>query len=159
MGKQAESFGGRYPVVLDDGREAVYYDPTEAVEEHAAASTPPKTLGGLAVDEGKVLEQDEHGRTGANRSGKIVAIAKRGQEEVFAHLNFAVVLPAVASDPDEAMAHARRYLKRAGLEARDFLSFNVTTHYYMAPLGKRECGWSFAFESKPFELGAPRLER
>lgn len=153
-----QSYGGRFPVAMEDGTEVVYYDPTEAVEEHAGADTPQKTLGGLSVDEGTPLEQDEDGKTGANSSGRVLAVPKRGQEEIFAQLNFAVVLPASASDPDEAMGHARRYLKKAGLRPSDFLSFNVTTHYYLAPLGKRECGWSFSFESKPFSV-TPQLEQ
>ncbi len=145
-------FQGRRAVELEDGREVAYYDPAEAVEEHAAAQSS-KTLGGLAVDEGEVLQQDENGQTGANRTGRVVAVAKRGQEEIFAHLDFPAVLSVSAHDPDEAMAHARRYLQRAGLKPGDFLSFNVTTHYYNAPLGKRECGWSFSFHSKPFGSG------
>lgn len=157
MGNSAESEGVRFPVELDDGREVVYYDPTEAVEEHAAAKHSPKTLGGLAIDEGEVLEQDEHGRTEANSSGKIIALAKRGEEDPFSYLKFPTVLPVVASTADEAMAHVRRHLKRQGISPKDFLSFNVTTHYYLAPLGKRECGWSFSFEQKPFAM-APRRE-
>ena len=153
MASSADSSAGRFPVELEDGREIVYYDPTEAVEEHAAGKRPRKTLGGLEVDEGEVLEQDEQGRTEANSSGLIVALAKRGQEDPFSYLKFPTVLQAVASTADEAMAHVRRHLKRKGLSPKDFLSFNVTTHYYLAPLGKRECGWSFSFEQKPWASG------
>lgn len=156
MANSAEPSSGRFPVELEDGREIVYYDPTEAVEEHAAAQKPGKTLGGLEVDEGEILEQDELGRTEANSSGMIVALAKRGQEEPFSHLKFPTVLPAVASTADEAMAHVRRYLKRRRMAPGDFLSFNVTTHYYIAPLGKRECGWSFSFEQKPWAIEPKR---
>lgn len=159
MGKQADSeFTGRSVIAQEDGTEVAYYDPTEAVEEHAASKAKQKEIGGIPVDEGEVLEQDENGKTGANSSGRIVAIPKRGQEEIFSHLDFAAVVPVSADDSHEAMLHVRRYLKRAGLSAGDFLSFSVTTHYYLAPLGKRECGWSFSFESKPFGL-FPTLER
>lgn len=155
MAQPESSFGGCRVVQLEDGQEVAYYDPTEAVEEHAASQST-RTLGGLAVDDGELLESDENGRTVSNRSGRVVAVAKRGQEEIFAHLDFPAVLPVSASDPDEAMAHARRYLKQAGLKPGDFLSFDVTTHYYQAALGKRECGWSFSFHSNPFGPGVVR---
>lgn len=150
--KQQPGFDGREIVVLDDGRELAYYDPTEAVEEHHQSKLQQKTLGGLAIDEGTVLEPDEQGSTGANRSGKVVAIPKIGQEEVFAHLEFQTVAPGAAEDVDSAMHRVREYMERIGLTRKHFQSFTVTTHYYLAPLGKRECGWSFSFESTPFSF-------
>lgn len=149
MADREESYAGRKLVQGAEG-EIAYYDPTEAVEEYAQRGT--KSLGGLTVDEGEALPQDEHGQTAANSSGKVVAVPMRGQEEVFAHLDFPVTLNVPASDADEAMGHVRRHLQRRGFSPRDFLSFNVTSHYYMAPLGKRLCGWSFSFESKPFSV-------
>lgn len=151
-----DEFQGRKAVDLDDGREAVLYDPTEAIEEWAAEGVAHKRIGsldgGVEVDMGEALDQDENGQTGANSSGTVVAVAKRGQEEIFAHLKFSAVLPVSAGTLDEAMDHARRHLLRAGLNSTDFLSFNMTTHYYQAALGKRECGWSFAFEQRPQNL-------
>lgn len=101
-----------------------------------------KSLGGLTVDQGKSLDPEEI--ADARIPGKLIAVAKRGQEAVFGHLNLSPVIPVSAADADEAMAHARRYLKRAGI-TRNFLSFDLTTHFYLAPLGKRVCGWSFTF--------------
>jgi len=153
---EPEEFQGRRLVDLDDGREAVLYDPTEAVEEWAEEESARKRIGaldgGIEVDQGEVIEQDEDGQTGANSSGTVVAVPKRGQEEIFAQLKFSAVLPVSAGSIDEAMDHARRHLLRAGLSSKDFLSFNMTTHYYQAALGKRECGWSFAFEQRPQSL-------
>jgi len=153
---EPEAFGGREEIELEDGREAALYDPSEAVEEWDRERAETRTIGsldgGLQVDSGEPLKQDESGRTRANSSGRIIAVPKRGQEEIFAHLKFPAVLPMSAKDVDEAMDHARRQLLRAGLTPADFMSFNITTHYYQAPLGKRECGWSFSFESKPFGL-------
>lgn len=151
-----QDFTGREELELEDGREAVLYDPSEAVEEWSRGQEETLTIGsldgGLQVDSGEPLEQDESGKTRANSSGRIIAVPKRGQEEVFAHLKFPAVLSTSARDVDEAMDHARRQLLRIGLTPADFLSFNITTHYYQAPLGKRECGWSFSFEAKPFGL-------
>lgn len=145
-------FDGREVVVLDDGRELAYYDPSEAVEEHHRSKIGQKTLGGLAVDEGTVLDADSEGKTGANSVGKVVAIPKLGQEEIFGHLEFPVVVPGAAEDIDSAMHRVREYLEGIGLTRSHFQSFTATTHYYVAPLGKRECGWSFSFESTPFSL-------
>lgn len=168
----SEDYEGREVVALEDGSEVAYYDPTAAIEEYAdsrasedSSSTPDdqlaaksqKTIGGLLVDEGMVLEPDEQRRTTANSASRVVAVPKRGEEEVFAHLEFAVVLPTAAGSVDEAMSHARRHLKRAGLTPSHFLSFDITTHYYLGTFGKRECGWSFLFESKPFSP-EPRME-
>ena len=151
MGTSAEGeFRGRSAVELEDGREVAYYDPTEAVEEHAASSAEQKTLGGIAVDQGTPLEPQD--ADSARSSARIVAVPMRGQEEPFGQLSFPTVLPVSASDPDEAMAHARRHLKRLGLSPYDFMSFDLTTHSYFGPLGKRVCGWSFSFSSQ-----APKL--
>ena len=151
-----KDFTGREELELEGDQRAVLYDPSEAVEEWFREQEETRTIGalsgGLQVDLGEPLEQDESGRTQANSSGRIIAVPKRGQEDVFSHLNFPAVLSVSAGDVDEAMDHARRQLLRAGLTPADFMSFNITTHYYQAPLGKRECGWSFSFESKPFGL-------
>jgi len=150
MGTSAESaFTGRSPVELEDGQEVVYYDPTEAVEEHAVAAES-KSLGGVSVDQGRAIDSQD--ADSARSAARIVAVAMRGQEEPFGYLSFPTVLPVSASDPDEAMAHARRHLKRIGLSPYDFMSFDLTTHFYLGPLGKRVCGWSFSFSQ-----GAPKL--
>ena len=149
-----KDFRGRSEVTLENGQEAVLYDPTEAVEEHAAAQRPTKRIGGLEVDEGKALPQDEKGRTEANSSGLVIAVPKRGQEEIFAHLEFHTALPVSADYMGEALEHARRHLSRMGKGPDAFFSFNITTHYYQAPLGKRECGWSFSFETNPYGYGS-----
>lgn len=154
MSAGKSEFQGRSEVILEDGREAALYDPTEAVEEHAARKRPSKLIGGLEVDEGEVLPQDERGRTEANSSGLVIAVPKRGQEEVFAHLEFPTALSVSADFVGEALEHARRHLSRLGRGPQDFFSFNITTHYYQAPLGKRECGWSFSFEANPYRYGA-----
>lgn len=153
MSRREGDFQGRSKVTLENGQEAVLYDPTEAVNEHAAAQKPTRLIGGLRVDEGEVLPQDDRGRTEANSSGTVIAVAKRGQEEIFSHLEFPTKLPVSASYMGEAMEHARRHLSRLGGGPQDFFSFNITTHYYQAPLGKRECGWSFSFETNPYRYG------
>lgn len=144
-------YGGRSVVEAADGAEVAYYDPTEAVEEYFAGSKTSKILGGLKVDAGKPVDL----RAAKDRlPGNVVAVAKNGEEEPFDFLKFPSVAPKSADDANSAMLIARGVLRDNGLKVGDFLSFDVTTHYYYAPLGKKECGWSFTFHNKPFNVGS-----
>lgn len=148
--KKSADYEGRSVVDLGNGEEVAYYDPTAAVEEYTESKGKTKEIGGLKVDEGRKLERTVDGRIKGSKPGRTIAVAKVGEEEPFSFLRFPAVAPRSAGDVDSAMRMARGALRDMGLKSDAFLSFDITTHYYMAALGKRECGWSFTFHIKPF---------
>lgn len=144
-------YEGRSVVKSTNGSEVAYYDPTAAVEEHFSNTQKTKILGGLKVDAGRTVDlESEKDRL----PGNVVAVAKNGEEDPFSFLKFPSVAPNSANDANSAMLIARGVLRDNGFKVGDFLSFDVTTHYYYAPLGKKECGWSFTFHNKPFNVGS-----